>query len=58
LNIKIPISLKIKSTISHNELHLRSVATKLIIFDNDKITTYDGTYDEFLADVGWTDEDY
>lgn len=44
--------------VSHNEMHLRAVATKLIIFDNNKITIFDGTYDEFLTDVGWADEDY
>jgi ATP-binding cassette subfamily F protein 3 len=44
--------------VTHNEMHLRSVATKLVVFDNDKISIYPGTYDEFLADVGWADEDY
>ncbi|HNX24393.1 MAG TPA: ABC-F family ATP-binding cassette domain-containing protein [Spirochaetota bacterium] len=44
--------------VTHNEMHLRSVATKLVIFDNNKISTYPGTYDEFLSDVGWADEDY
>lgn len=44
--------------VTHNEMHLRSVATKLVVFDNDTISIYPGTYDEFLADVGWADEDY
>jgi len=44
--------------VTHNEMHLRSVATKLVVFDNDKISIYPGTYDEFLADVGWADVDY
>jgi len=44
--------------VTHNEMHLRSVATKLIVFDNDRISIYPGTYDDFLYDVGWADEDY
>ncbi len=44
--------------VTHNEMHLRSVATKLVVFDNDKISIYPGTYDDFLTDVGWADEDY
>lgn len=42
--------------VTHNEMHLRAIATKLVVFDNDKIITYAGTYDEFLRDVGWSDE--
>jgi len=44
--------------VTHNEMHLRSVATKLIVFDNNSINIFPGTYDEFLTDVGWADEDY
>jgi ATP-binding cassette subfamily F protein 3 len=44
--------------VTHNEQHLRSVATRLIVFDNDKISLYNGTYDEFLSDVGFSDEGY
>ncbi|MFH0975271.1 MAG: ABC-F family ATP-binding cassette domain-containing protein [Spirochaetota bacterium] len=43
--------------VTHNEAHLRAVATKLIVFDNDTITVYTGTYDEFLNDIGWSDEE-
>ncbi|TGN08118.1 ABC-F family ATP-binding cassette domain-containing protein [Leptospira ilyithenensis] len=43
--------------VTHNEMHLKSVATKLIIFDNNQITVYDGSYDDFLSDIGWSDED-
>jgi ATP-binding cassette, subfamily F, member 3 len=42
--------------VTHNEMHLKAVATKLIIFDNDKISTYNGGYDDFLRDIGWSDE--
>ncbi|MCB4790552.1 MAG: ATP-binding cassette domain-containing protein [Elusimicrobia bacterium] len=44
--------------VTHNEMHLRSVATKLIIFDNDRISIYTGGYDDFLRDLGWSDEGY
>jgi ATP-binding cassette subfamily F protein 3 len=43
--------------VTHNEMHLRAVATKLIVFDNNTIRVYDGSYDDFLEDVGWVDED-
>ncbi len=44
--------------VTHNEMHIRNIATKLVVFDKDKILTYDGTYDEFLSSVGWADEEY
>lgn len=44
--------------VTHNESHLRSVADKLIVFDNNTIRVFHGTYDEFLADVGWLDEEF
>ncbi|TGK01086.1 ABC transporter ATP-binding protein [Leptospira semungkisensis] len=44
--------------VTHNEMHLKAVATKLIVFDNDEIRIFDGTYDDFLKDVGWSDEEY
>ena len=44
--------------VTHNEMHLRSVATKLIVFDNNTISIYTGGYDDFLRDVGWVGEEY
>jgi len=44
--------------VTHNEMHLRAVATKLIVFDNGTITIFNGSYDDFLSDVGWADEEY
>ncbi|TGK29422.1 ABC transporter ATP-binding protein [Leptospira gomenensis] len=44
--------------VTHNEMHLRAVATKLIVFDKDMISIFDGSYDDFLKDVGWSDEEY
>ncbi len=42
--------------VTHDEMHLRSVATKLVVFDNNKISIYPGGYDDFLRDIGWSDE--
>ncbi len=44
--------------VTHNEMHLRAVATKLVVFDNNKVRVYEGSYDDFLEDIGWADEDY
>ncbi len=43
--------------VTHNEMHIRAVATKLVVFDYDEIKIYEGTYDEFLQDIGWSDEE-
>jgi ATP-binding cassette subfamily F protein 3 len=42
--------------VTHNEMYLDAVATKLVVFDNDRVLIYNGTYSEFLTDVGWSDE--
>ncbi|MCC5814181.1 MAG: ABC-F family ATP-binding cassette domain-containing protein [Leptospira sp.] len=42
--------------VTHDESHIRAVANKLIIFDNDTISIYPGGYDDFLSDIGWSDE--
>ncbi|MDR3307261.1 MAG: ATP-binding cassette domain-containing protein [Endomicrobium sp.] len=42
--------------VTHNEEMLRSIATKLIIFDRDKVSVFDGAYQDFLEKTGWEDE--
>lgn len=42
--------------VSHDEDLLRALATRLIVFDGDKAFQFDGTYDEFLEQVGWVEE--
>lgn len=42
--------------VTHNEQLLNSVAQKLIIFDRNKVTFFNGTYSEFLNSCGWEDE--
>ena len=42
--------------VTHNEHLLESVATKLLVFQNNKITLFPGTYNEFLDQIGWDEE--
>jgi ATP-binding cassette subfamily F protein 3 len=42
--------------VTHNELMLKSFATKFIVFQKDSCSEFLGTYDEFLEKVGWEDE--
>jgi len=42
--------------VTHNEMILDAVATRLIVFDGGEVTVFEGTYREFLARVGWKDE--
>lgn len=42
--------------VTHSEMMLRAIATRLIVFDNGKISTFEGTYDDFLERIGWEDE--
>ncbi len=43
--------------VTHSEMILRSVATRLIVFDRGKVQLFEGTYEEFLDRVGWSTED-
>jgi ATP-binding cassette subfamily F protein 3 len=42
--------------VTHDEYFLREVANKLIIFDDNKVSMFEGTYEDFLTKVGWQDE--
>lgn len=42
--------------VTHSEMILRSVATKLVIFHHGSVEVFLGTYDEFLERVGWEEE--
>jgi ATP-binding cassette subfamily F protein 3 len=42
--------------VTHSELILEAVATKLIVFDDDRVSVFEGTYLDFLERVGWCDE--
>ncbi len=43
--------------VAHDEHFLNEVATKLIVFKNDRAFLYPGTYREFLESVGWEEDD-
>lgn len=43
--------------VTHSELVLRAMATRLLVFQSDGVSWFNGTYDEFLEKVGWRDED-
>lgn len=42
--------------VTHNELFLHDLATKLVIFDGDDVRVFDGNYQDFLDQVGWGSE--
>ena len=42
--------------VTHSEMILHAIATRLIIFDNGKVTLFEGTYQDFLDRVGWNNE--
>jgi ATP-binding cassette subfamily F protein 3 len=43
--------------VTHSEMILNSLIDRLIIFDNDKVTVFEGTYDDFLNRIGWISEE-
>lgn len=42
--------------VSHDEDFLHAFATRLIVFDGDRVFNFEGTYAEFLETVGWVEE--
>lgn len=42
--------------VTHSEMILHALATRLIVFDNGKVTLFDGTYQDFLDRIGWESE--
>jgi ATP-binding cassette, subfamily F, member 3 len=43
--------------VTHNEMFLEALAERLIVFQNDGVTIFEGSYDRFLERVGWSGED-
>jgi ATP-binding cassette subfamily F protein 3 len=39
--------------VTHNEMFLRSLANRFIVFDRGRIREYNRSYDDFLSEVGW-----
>jgi ATP-binding cassette subfamily F protein 3 len=42
--------------VTHNEMFLHTLAERLIVFQNDHIAVFDGSYREFLEKDGWHDK--
>jgi ATP-binding cassette, subfamily F, member 3 len=42
--------------VTHSEMMLHALATRLIVFDDGKVTLFEGTYQDFLDRVGWNSE--
>lgn len=42
--------------VTHSEMFLHHLAEKLIVFNEDKVKVYNGTYQDFLDNVGWGKE--
>jgi ATP-binding cassette subfamily F protein 3 len=43
--------------VTHSEIMLRNLATKLVIFHNGNAEVFNGTYDDFLEKIGWESEE-
>ncbi len=43
--------------VTHDEVFLHALAEKLIVFDRDRVLFYSGTYQGFLDDIGWENEE-
>ncbi|MCB0334001.1 MAG: ATP-binding cassette domain-containing protein [Bdellovibrionales bacterium] len=43
--------------VTHDELLLEEVANRLIVFDNNTVTFFEGGYNDFLRRVGWSGEE-
>ncbi|MBC8439371.1 MAG: ABC-F family ATP-binding cassette domain-containing protein [Deltaproteobacteria bacterium] len=44
--------------VTHNEMFLHSLANRLVVFKNDIVSVFEGTYQEFLDKDGWEDEEF
>ncbi|RZB32138.1 MAG: ATP-binding cassette, subfamily F, member 3 [Desulfobacteraceae bacterium Eth-SRB1] len=42
--------------VTHNEMFIHALAKRLIVFQNDRISVFDGNYQRFLDGKGWEDE--
>ena len=44
--------------VTHNEMFLHSLANRLVVFKNDIVSVFEGTYQEFLDKEGWEEEEF
>jgi ATP-binding cassette subfamily F protein 3 len=43
--------------VTHSEMILKSLVNRLIVFDDNRVTLFEGTYEDFLSRVGWKSEE-
>ena len=43
--------------VTHNEMFLHALARRLVVFQDDSIRVFEGSYQDFLEKVGWTSEE-
>ena len=43
--------------VTHNEMFLHALAERLIVFQNERVEVFEGSYQRFLEKGGWGDED-
>lgn len=43
--------------VTHSEMILERLATRLVVFDRGKVEAFEGGYEDFLSSKGWQDED-
>jgi ATP-binding cassette, subfamily F, member 3 len=43
--------------VTHNEMFLHSLANRLVIFKNNRVSVFEGSYQEFLDKEGWEEEE-
>ena len=42
--------------VTHNEMFLHALVNRLVVFNRDEISVFEGTYQEFLEKEGWEEE--
>ncbi len=42
--------------VTHSEMILHALATRLVVFDDNRVSVFEGTYQDFLDRVGWSNE--
>jgi ATP-binding cassette subfamily F protein 3 len=42
--------------VTHSEMILNAIAERLVVFDDNSVTVFEGSYQDFLERVGWKDE--
>lgn len=43
--------------VTHNEMFLHALATRIVAFQRGRVSVHEGTYRDFLEKIGWEDED-